>query len=127
MPYPTTRQKYARRPNQFAGRGQNYPQAQESFAAAKPVNLPRAVAIVPAPAAAAPKPELKVTGDTELWRTLQRVTSEAHKYTWATRAMAVPGGVILNTASCKNGQIAESNVFIPGARLVRTEKHWGLA
>lgn len=76
----------------------------------------------PAPATA-PAPKLKITGDAKLWTTLQQITDTTNGWTKTTRAMQVPGGVLVNTCSRKKGsdQAAEALCFVPGVRIFNGE------
>jgi hypothetical protein len=88
---------------------------------------PVAVTIRPAPKAPA---ALKITGNPDLWQTLQKVTDPATGWTKTTRAMQVPGGVLINTCSRKTGApiAAEALVMVPGCHLMRDNtKGWLIA
>jgi len=91
----------------------------------------QAVAPKPAavPAKAAPK-ALRIVGNPDLWRTLQKVTDPATGWTKTTRAMTVPGGVLINTCSRKTGApiAAEALVLVPGCQLMHTmDNGWVIA
>jgi hypothetical protein len=73
----------------------------------------RPVAAVPAKN----KPEVK--GDAHLWVTLQAVKDAATGATKTTRAMEVPGGLVLNTCTRGASYAAEALVFVPGATLMK--------
>ena len=77
---------------------------------------PKPVVKVPAPKAPA---ALKITGNPNLWQTLQKVTDPTTGWTKTTRAMSVPGGVLINTCSRKTGApiAAEALVLVPGCSL----------
>lgn len=92
-------------------------------------------AVTPKPAAIVaaktmPPKALKITGNPELWQTLQKVTDPNTGWTKTTRAMQVPGGVLINTCSRKTGApiAAEALVLVPGCHLMRdTAKGWLIA
>lgn len=73
----------------------------------------------PAPAPAPAAPKIKITGDANLWLTLQQIVDTSNGWTKTTRAMQVPGGVLVNTCSRKKGsdQAAEALCFVPGVRI----------
>lgn len=81
-------------------------------------------AVAPKPAAVRPKAPapLKIIGPADLWQTLQKVTDPTTGWTKTTRAMIVPGGVLINTCSRKTGApiAAEALVMVPHADLKRT-------
>jgi hypothetical protein len=85
-------------------------------------------AVAPKPALPAPRPitkapaPLKIIGPADLWQTLQKVTDPSTGWTKTTRAMIVPGGVLINTCSRKTGApiAAEALVMVPHADLKRT-------
>jgi hypothetical protein len=79
----------------------------------------QAPAPAPAPAPKPAAPKIKITGDAELWTTLQQITDTSNGWTKTTRAMTVPGGVLINTCSRKKGSdvAAEALVFVPRVRL----------
>lgn len=83
----------------------------------------QAPAPAPAPAAKPATPKLKITGDAKLWTTLQQITDTTNGWTKTTRAMQVPGGVLVNTCSRKKGsdQAAEALCFVPGVRIFNGE------
>lgn len=88
------------------------------FAAPAPARQP---SLAPTPTAPKPKPPLEVAGDPHLWQTLQQVKDPASGWTKTTRAMQVPGGVLINTCSRKIGSTvaAEALCLCPNTRLVR--------
>lgn len=69
----------------------------------------------PKPAA---KPQIEVKGPTDLWLTLQYACDHRTHTTKTTRAMSVPGGVLVNTCTRAAGFACEASVFVPGAQLV---------
>jgi hypothetical protein len=73
----------------------------------------------PAPAAKPAATKIKITGDATLWTTLQQITDTSNGWTKTTRAMQVPGGVLVNTCSRKKGSdvAAEALCFVPRARV----------
>lgn len=74
----------------------------------------------PQPAPAPAKTGPKVTGQINLWTTLQTVRDTASGATKTTRAMQVPGGVIINTCTRGAAYAAEALVFVPGLTLLRS-------
>ena len=88
---------------------------------------PKPVVKVASPKAPA---ALKITGNPNLWQTLQKVTDPTTGWTKTTRAMSVPGGVLVNTCSRKTGApiAAEALVMVPGCQLMHTiDNTWVIA
>lgn len=86
----------------------------------QPVARPAAPA--PTPKATAPKPALKIEGDSQLWCTLQKVTDPTTGWIKTTRAMETPAGVLINTCSRRTGHpvAAEALMLVPGTMLEKT-------
>jgi len=66
-----------------------------------------------------PVPKVKTVGPEDLWVTLQSVRQLASGASKRTAAMAVPGGVVINTCTRGAGYAAEALVFVPGVALQR--------
>lgn len=64
------------------------------------------------------KPSL--SGQPDLWCTLQIVKDHATNSTKTTRAMRVPGGIVVNTCTRGANYAAEALVWIAGADLIKT-------
>jgi len=80
-------------------------------------HYPTKPAVPPAPPA--PKPKSLTTGDPALWTLLQMVRDPATGATKTTRALPVPGGVIINTCTRGATFAAEALAFVPGATVLR--------
>ena len=65
------------------------------------------------------KSTIKVSGDPNLWVSLQVIQDPASGWTKTTRAMNVPGGVLVNTCTRGQNAVAEALVAMPGLRVVR--------
>lgn len=63
-----------------------------------------------------------VTGAANLWTTLQTVKDPASGASKTTRAMEVPGGVVINTCTRGAAFAAEALVFVPGAAVMKQNK-----
>jgi|GEM_PF-2935787 len=106
-------------------RQSNYSRYAQPMQATVPKAVP--VAVRPTPKAPA---ALKVTGNPDLWQTLQKVTDPTTGWTKTTRAMSTPAGVLINTCSRKTGApiAAEALVLVPGCQLMRTiDQGWVIA
>jgi len=102
----------ARRPYNGGGRR---PQQRYAPRAQRPV----APAAVPPP----PKPvKAKVTGQADLWQTLQTITDPKTGASKTTRGMRVPGGIVINTTTRAGTYAAEALVHIPGADIIKTNE-----
>jgi hypothetical protein len=71
----------------------------------------------PGPVATPAPKQLKIVGDPHLWTTLQKMTDAASGSSCHTRAMQVPGGVLINTRTITHQGPAEALAFIPGVAL----------
>jgi hypothetical protein len=71
-----------------------------------------------------PKPEpkpIQTIGNPELWASLQTVKDPNTNCTKTTRAMIVPGGVLVNTCTRGPGFATEALVFVPHATVRRVK------
>jgi hypothetical protein len=71
----------------------------------------------------APTPAAKpiVTGTADLWIALQVIRDPSAGASKVTRAMRVPGGVVVNVTTRGASYAAEALVMIPGADLIKVE------
>lgn len=73
-----------------------------------------------APAAVAPQPparKLEIQGDRHLWVRLQKISDAESGTATMTYAMAVPGGLLINTKTRTPHGVSEALVYLPGAGL----------
>lgn len=115
MPNQTYQPNYGQRP--YRGQRRNY-QPQQPYQA-KP--MPPQVAIKPAV-----KSQTFLKGPKDLWLPLQIVKDEQSNTTKTTRAMRVPGGLLINTVTRGATFAAEAIVYLPGADVVRTANDWAI-
>lgn len=74
----------------------------------------RVADIQPARPTPSPKPPAKLTGRPDLWQTVQ--LHKANGLVKATRVMAIPGGVLVNTSTRGLTGMSEATVFVPGVK-----------
>lgn len=70
-------------------------------------------------------PKTFTTGPLNLWTTLQTVKDPASGASKTTRAMEVPGGVVINTCTRGAAFAAEALVFVPGVAVMRQQNKTG--
>lgn len=93
------------------------PHPHDKFTYRRPANAPTA------PKAPVPKKAgVSVTGAPDLWTSLQTVRDPATGASKTTRAMDVPGGVVINTCTRGGSFAAEALVFVPGVAVMRSGK-----
>jgi hypothetical protein len=61
--------------------------------------------------------DVEVTGNTDVWRLLCKASSKAQGWMKSTKAMEVPGGVVVQVSTQQGSNVAEALVYIPGASL----------
>lgn len=76
---------------------------------------------MPPPPPPPPASKIEISGDRNLWQTLQTVRDNATGATKTTRAMHVPGGVVINTCTRGTSGVCEALVFVPGVLLSVTQ------
>lgn len=77
------------------------------------------------PAPPAPK-RPSIRGTPDLWQTLQTITDPNSNATKTTRAMRVPGGLLVNTCTRGANYAAEALAVVPGAELLKTNEGWAI-
>jgi hypothetical protein len=87
------------------------------FTYRRPANAPVAPK-PPAPRKAAPI----VHGAPDLWTALQTMKDPETNASKTTRAMDVPGGVVINTCTRGSSFAAEALVFVPGVAIMKSGK-----
>lgn len=70
----------------------------------------------------AAKAKAQTLGSPDLWTTLQTVKDTATNWSKTTRAMNVPGGVLVNTCTRGPGFATEALVLVPHVQVVRRKE-----
>ena len=60
-------------------------------------------------------PDVQFHGDPDRWKLIVKASSEQQRWMHSTKAMDVPGGVVLLVDTQVGGQISKALVLIPGA------------
>ena len=59
--------------------------------------------------------DIKAQGNPDAWSLICKASSESQGWMKSTKAMDVPGGVVLQASTQQGDQIAEALCFVPGA------------
>lgn len=61
--------------------------------------------------------DIKFYGDGDLFKCLSKAWSEAEGWMKSTKAMEVPGGVVIQVSTQQGDNVAEALTFVPGASI----------
>lgn len=65
--------------------------------------------------------DVEIFGDPDTWRLLCKAGSQSQGWFKSTKAMEVPGGIVVQTCTQQGVQVSEALVFIPGVELTDNE------
>jgi hypothetical protein len=60
--------------------------------------------------------DVEVFGDPGAWKLLGKASSKAQGWMKSTKAMDVPGGVLVQASTQQGGAVAEAITFVPGSK-----------
>ena len=60
-------------------------------------------------------PDLKLFGDGDTWKLICKASSKAEGWMKSTKAMRVPGGILVQVSTQQGDHVAEAVCFVPGA------------
>ncbi len=66
-------------------------------------------------------PDIKFYGDGDSFKCLLKAWSEKEGWMKSTKAMNVPGGVLIQVSTQVGDQVAEALTFVPGIKVTDTE------
>lgn len=61
--------------------------------------------------------DVEVFGDPGAWKLLGKASSKAQGWMKSTKAMEVPGGVVIQASTQHGSNVAEALTFVPGVKL----------
>lgn len=71
-------------------------------------------------------PDIGFYGDGDLFKCLSKAWSKSEGWMKSTKAMDVPGGVVIQVTTQQGDQVAEALTFVPGARVTSDGENYRL-